>query len=69
MVVTLVWAIVYLAPYVKADAPSAPPEVSGVMLLIVSYFVTTAGRDVIKKTTDRAQRVRDALKDPADEKR
>lgn len=65
--VTLVWAVVYLAPYFKSNAPSAPPEVSGVMLLIVGYLVSSAGRDVISKTTDRARRVRDALKDPVDD--
>ena len=66
--VTAVWVIVYIAPYLKADAPAAPPEVSGVMLLIVGYLVSSAGRDVFKKTTERATRVRDAMKDPADEK-
>ena len=68
VVVTLVWAIVYISPYFSRNAPAAPPEVSGIMLLVVGYLLSSAGRDVIKKSVERAERVRDALKEPSDEK-
>lgn len=55
IVVTVVWATAYLAPYF-GDAGTPPPELSGVMVGVVAWALGS-------ETKRRLARVRDALRE------
>lgn len=68
VLVTLVWVGVYVASIVRPDF-SAPPEVSGVMLAVVTYLFGRALREGLTHTIrDKAQQIADALpEEPRDD--
>jgi hypothetical protein len=68
VLVTAVWVAVYAASIVRPGF-SAPPEVSGVMLAVVTYLFGRALREGLTKTIrEKAQQVADALpEDPPDD--
>lgn len=60
VLVTSVWVGVYAASIFRPDF-SAPPEVSGVMLAVVTYLF---GRALRGSFIEKGQKVLDALGDP-----
>lgn len=63
VLVTVVWVAVYAASILRDDF-SAPPEVSGVMLMVVTYLFGRAFRDGLTRTIkEKGQRVLDSIPD------
>ena len=63
VVVTIVWAIVYVAPVYNPALPAAPAGVSGVMILVVVWLLGGAARSGL---AERARRITEAMfADPA----
>lgn len=53
MLVAVVWAVVYLAAVFSGGRFGAPPELSAVMLAVVTWLFGTELRKQVRKQADR----------------
>lgn len=52
-VILVVWAVAYLSAVFSHGKTSAPPEISGIMLVVVTWlFTSSALRELRKKNDD-----------------